>query len=239
MVPADTAVARSERSLPPPRYSAKGGLRQGPCRASDLAAVPLRWAALRLRDQARRHRAGRHWGGDPHGGRGGGRSRSDRPDAGWRADARGRRGRDRGASPHLGAGGFTCGRVPAPARSRSSTSAASPIGSSRKGQSTRCRSRAGGCLDISDFPTRHPYTLGLWQNHIERILAGWVDELGVPIRHGLDVTGCVQDDGGVVVRLAGGEELAPSTSSAPTAVAAPSARRPGSTSPGGRRPRAP
>src|SRR5680860_1715102 len=25
-------------------------------------------------------------------------------------------------------------------------------------------------LDISDFPTRHPYTLGLWQNHIERIL---------------------------------------------------------------------
>lgn len=26
-------------------------------------------------------------------------------------------------------------------------------------------------LDISDFPTRHPYGLGLWQNHIERILA--------------------------------------------------------------------
>ena len=25
-------------------------------------------------------------------------------------------------------------------------------------------------LDISDFPTRHPYGLGLWQNHIERIL---------------------------------------------------------------------
>ena len=31
-------------------------------------------------------------------------------------------------------------------------------------------------LDISDFPTRHPYGLALWQNHIERILAGWVDE---------------------------------------------------------------
>jgi 3-(3-hydroxy-phenyl)propionate hydroxylase len=62
-------------------------------------------------------------------------------------------------------------------------------------------------LDISDFPTRHPYTLGLWQNHIERILAGWVDELGVLIRRGVDVTGCVQDDEGVVVRLAGGEEL--------------------------------
>src|ERR671920_2307715 len=26
-------------------------------------------------------------------------------------------------------------------------------------------------LDISDFPTRHPYGLGLWQNHMERILA--------------------------------------------------------------------
>ncbi|TPG19321.1 FAD-dependent monooxygenase [Pedococcus bigeumensis] len=62
-------------------------------------------------------------------------------------------------------------------------------------------------LDISDFPTRHPYTLGLWQNHIERILAGWVDELGVPIRRGLEVAGCVQDDDGVVVRLVGGEEL--------------------------------
>ena len=24
-------------------------------------------------------------------------------------------------------------------------------------------------LDIGDFPTRHPYVLGLWQNHIERI----------------------------------------------------------------------
>src|SRR5271166_1138892 len=36
-------------------------------------------------------------------------------------------------------------------------------------------------LDISDFPTRHPYGLALWQNHIERTLAEWVDELAVPI----------------------------------------------------------
>ena len=36
-------------------------------------------------------------------------------------------------------------------------------------------------LDISDFPTRHNYGLALWQNHIERILAGWVGELAVPI----------------------------------------------------------
>src|SRR5262249_57279836 len=36
-------------------------------------------------------------------------------------------------------------------------------------------------LDISDFPTRHNYGLGLRQKHIERILAGWVSELAVPI----------------------------------------------------------
>src|SRR5947207_10284078 len=49
-------------------------------------------------------------------------------------------------------------------------------------------------LDISDFPTRHPYALGLWQNHIERILAGWVGELRVPIHYGIEVPGFPQDD---------------------------------------------
>src|SRR5215469_11920404 len=39
-------------------------------------------------------------------------------------------------------------------------------------------------LDISDFPTRHPYGLALWQNRIEEILAGWVGELRVPIYRG-------------------------------------------------------
>src|SRR5438045_3228986 len=43
-------------------------------------------------------------------------------------------------------------------------------------------------LDISDFPTRHNYGLGLWQSHIERILAGWIGELGVPIYRGQEVT---------------------------------------------------
>src|SRR4026209_2938410 len=42
-------------------------------------------------------------------------------------------------------------------------------------------------LDISDFPTRHPYGLGLWQNHIERILAGWVSELPVTFHRGREV----------------------------------------------------
>jgi 3-(3-hydroxy-phenyl)propionate hydroxylase len=62
-------------------------------------------------------------------------------------------------------------------------------------------------LDISDFPTRHPYGLGLWQNHIERILAGWVGELGVPIRYGTDVIGFAQDGAGVDVVLSGGKSL--------------------------------
>ena len=62
-------------------------------------------------------------------------------------------------------------------------------------------------LDFSGFPSRHPYTLGLWQNHIERILLGWVEELGVPIRRGVEVTGFAQDDDGVDVHLADGESL--------------------------------
>jgi 2-polyprenyl-6-methoxyphenol hydroxylase-like FAD-dependent oxidoreductase len=62
-------------------------------------------------------------------------------------------------------------------------------------------------LDISDFPTRHNYGLGLWQNHIERILAGWVDELAVPIHRGREVTGFSQDDTGVDVELSDGHSL--------------------------------
>src|SRR3712207_2894086 len=62
-------------------------------------------------------------------------------------------------------------------------------------------------LDISDFPTRHNYGLALWQNHIERILAGWVGELAVPIYRGREVTGIAQDDTGVAVELSDGRSL--------------------------------
>ncbi len=62
-------------------------------------------------------------------------------------------------------------------------------------------------LDISDFPTRHPYGLGLWQNHIERILAGWVGELAVPVYRGREVTGFAQDGTGVDVQLSDGQPL--------------------------------
>ena len=62
-------------------------------------------------------------------------------------------------------------------------------------------------LDISDFPTRHNYGLGLSQNHIERILAGWVGELAVTIYRGREVTGFAQDSTGVDVELSDGESL--------------------------------
>jgi 3-(3-hydroxy-phenyl)propionate hydroxylase len=62
-------------------------------------------------------------------------------------------------------------------------------------------------FDISDFPTRHPYGLGLWQNHIERILAAWVSELPVTFYRGREVTGFAQDDAGVDIALYDGQRL--------------------------------
>jgi 3-(3-hydroxy-phenyl)propionate hydroxylase len=62
-------------------------------------------------------------------------------------------------------------------------------------------------LDMSDFPTRHNYGLGLWQKDIERIMAGWVDELGVEIARGIEVTGFEQDHDGVDVPLSDGRVL--------------------------------
>ncbi|MGN6520107.1 MAG: FAD-dependent monooxygenase [Dokdonella sp.] len=62
-------------------------------------------------------------------------------------------------------------------------------------------------LDISDAPTRHPYTLGLWQGHIERTLADWVAELRVPILREREVAGFTQDDAYVDVHLADGTSL--------------------------------
>jgi len=59
-------------------------------------------------------------------------------------------------------------------------------------------------LSIEDFPTRHNDGLALRQRHIERILAGWVDELGVTTYRGREVTGFTQDAGGVKVQLADG-----------------------------------
>jgi 2-polyprenyl-6-methoxyphenol hydroxylase-like FAD-dependent oxidoreductase len=76
------------------------------------------------------------------------------------------------------------------------------------GQVAQVLAFGGTRLDISGFPTRHPYGLGLWQNRFERILAGWVlDELRVPIHRGREVTGFTQDETGVDVMLSDGQTL--------------------------------
>jgi 3-(3-hydroxy-phenyl)propionate hydroxylase len=62
-------------------------------------------------------------------------------------------------------------------------------------------------LDISDFPTRYNYGLALSQSSFEPILAGWVDELGVPLYRGREVTGFVQDGAGVDVEISSSESL--------------------------------
>jgi 2-polyprenyl-6-methoxyphenol hydroxylase-like FAD-dependent oxidoreductase len=76
-----------------------------------------------------------------------------------------------------------------------------------EGQVAQVQAFGASRFDISDFPTRHPYGLGLWQNHIERILAGWVGELAVTIYRAREVTGFAQDDTGVDVELADGQSL--------------------------------
>lgn len=76
-----------------------------------------------------------------------------------------------------------------------------------EGQTAQVASFAWISLDINDFPTRHPYGLALWQGDIERILANWVAELGVPTYRGCEATGVAQDGTGVNVDLVDGRSL--------------------------------
>lgn len=76
-----------------------------------------------------------------------------------------------------------------------------------QGQKAQVAGFAGVHFDLSGFPTRHNYGLGLWQSHIERILAEWVDELRVKIYRGREVKGFTQDESGVTVELADGESM--------------------------------
>jgi len=62
-------------------------------------------------------------------------------------------------------------------------------------------------LDISDFPARRNYGLALPQVQAERLLASWVQELGVPVMREREVTGFTQDDAGVDVALADGTSI--------------------------------
>jgi 2-polyprenyl-6-methoxyphenol hydroxylase-like FAD-dependent oxidoreductase len=76
-----------------------------------------------------------------------------------------------------------------------------------EGQKAQVAGFAGVRFDISNFPSRHPYGLGLRQKHIERILAAWVRELGVLIHYGTEVTGFAQNDSVVDVALSDGKSL--------------------------------
>ncbi|MGH9121776.1 MAG: FAD-dependent monooxygenase, partial [Acidimicrobiales bacterium] len=69
------------------------------------------------------------------------------------------------------------------------------------GQPMQIQGFAGIGLDIGDFPTRFNYGLALAQAHSERLLAAWVDELGVPVTRPLEMTGFAQDESGVDVEL--------------------------------------
>src|SRR5688572_27705296 len=76
-----------------------------------------------------------------------------------------------------------------------------------EGQKAQIAGFAGVRFDISGFPTRHPYGLGLWQTHIERILGGWVEELGVRVYRGLEVKGFAEGDSAVTIDLSDGGSL--------------------------------
>jgi 3-(3-hydroxy-phenyl)propionate hydroxylase len=76
-----------------------------------------------------------------------------------------------------------------------------------EGKAVQVQAFAGVSLDISDFPTRHNYGMALLQSHFERIMSGWLDELGVAILREREVTGLKQDDGGVDVALSDGRSL--------------------------------
>lgn len=62
-------------------------------------------------------------------------------------------------------------------------------------------------LDLADQPTRHGYVLALPQEPIERTLLAWVEQLGVTVVRGVEVTDFVQDEAGVDVRLSNGASL--------------------------------
>jgi len=76
-----------------------------------------------------------------------------------------------------------------------------------EGQTMQTQAFAWVPLDISDFPTRHNYGLALGQSHVERLLAAWVEELGVPVARAREVTGFAQHGAGVDVELSDGSSL--------------------------------
>jgi 3-(3-hydroxy-phenyl)propionate hydroxylase len=76
-----------------------------------------------------------------------------------------------------------------------------------EGRTAQVQAFGGVPMEISDFPTHHNYGMALLQSHFERIMSGWIDELGVPILREREVTGFTRDDSGVDVALSDGTSL--------------------------------
>lgn len=73
-----------------------------------------------------------------------------------------------------------------------------------EGQTVQVLSFADTPLPLDGFPSRHPYTLGIPQVEVERILLVRIEELGVPVRRGVEVCGVTEGDGGVDLVLGDG-----------------------------------
>ncbi len=76
-----------------------------------------------------------------------------------------------------------------------------------EGKTAQVQVFGGVLMDISDFPTRHNYGMALLQSHFERIMSGWIDELGVAVLREREVTGFTQGDSGVDVAVSDGTPL--------------------------------
>src|SRR5690606_36520833 len=76
-----------------------------------------------------------------------------------------------------------------------------------EGRTTPFAALASTLLALGDLCSRHSYWLALWQEPVERLLAGWVDEHSVPIFRGREVTGFEQDENCVTVELSDGASL--------------------------------
>lgn len=66
---------------------------------------------------------------------------------------------------------------------------------------------SGIFMSIEDFPTRHPYALGLLQHYTEKTLAAWITELEVPIYYSAEAVGFTQNETGVEIDLADGRAM--------------------------------
>ena len=79
--------------------------------------------------------------------------------------------------------------------------------SSRRGRCIRSLGYAGTSWTSATSPPATTTSSRSGRAHFERILAGWVEELGVPILRGREVVGFAQDDTGVDVELSGDTSL--------------------------------